>query len=355
MSLEIEPAGQQISVSSFLLLGGINNLNSKMAQNIQAIATNTAVQSKLLAGIMGFAAMITRLTAEVGNIPTLMKEGFIGAIEKAVKRTREEVTALLNPVGNIVEGLGKKQTEKGAKAMTTMMASTAKASVYAWIMEQFMEVFSSFMFALTPFLPFITILAAIIKTAVTPAVIELTKVFKPAYEGMIIWMKMVKGFGKATDEATTAGERMNIILGMFGTSLEEIGEWWAETGSIAMNSWIGVLDTLGESLESLTISTNSYNNSLSLGGDSRGGGDRGGSSNPVQEFLESLIPGAAGGMYTGSYQGLVNVHPDEYIVPGNEMRSGGSGMYMQQLYTNELLTVIVRQNKRTERRTRFRI
>ncbi len=337
-----------LTAANLLLYTGITGLNAKMAQNTAVITQNIRVQTRLQANQELFIKSIGEMISTLSGVDESMGKNFRQMVIDVGKISTEAINEILEP---ITEGLGSKQVEKGAKSMTNMMAATAKASVYAWVMEQFMELFTSLMFILTPFVPMITILAAIIKTFLAPAVRDLTAAFRPLYAGMLTWRKMVAGFVVATDAATTAGERMNIILGWFGTSLEKIGTYWGETGQIIMDGLAGQLEILGDIMGAVTISAASLGNSLSLGGGEGGGGGNGGGGFD----WSSLIPSFAGGGYTGNYQGLANVHSDEYIFTGNEMRSGGTGMYVQQIYTNELLSVIVRQNERTERRARFRI
>ncbi len=250
--------------------------------------------------------------------PGISSEDF-PTIQTANQEYLEKLNEVAKDLGDVAKVMSTRKFAKNTKDMTGMFKSMDKANIKIMVIQTFLSLLESITIVLEPFAVFLEILGAIIEVAVTPAVIELTKVFKPAYEGMIIWMKMVQGFGQAVDKATTAGERMNIFLGWFGTSLEEIGDWWVETGSIIMEGLSGQLVIVGDIMEYFTGLITSLGNSMSNIG--QGSSKRGsGSSNPVQEFFENLIPGAAEGAIVSARAGgtrmtVAEGGEDEIIAP----------------------------------------
>ena len=306
----------------------------------------------------------------------LVGRGYIGGRKKyeygrvippaMVYQTHKIASAdLLRGTNEMAKQMGKKQTEKGANALTKMMGATAKASVYAWIMQQFMELFESFMFALTPWEPLITTLAALIKYAITPEVVQMTKVMVIASKVMWEYRDVVRAVYQAMNNAVLPPQ--NVVGVMEG--LASVFEWWIKIffrmdyiligGSLvpAFERFDSVLSALMSPFDTFVGLFGDFKDlienfkfpSLPGGIGGNGGGD------DDSDFCK-LFPWlcAQHGAYTGGYTGFMKVHPDEYIVPGDEYRAEDTGAYMQRLETNELLGVLIKQNKRVERRARMR-
>ena len=269
----------------------------------------------------------------------------------------------------IADQLSKKQTEKGANAMVKMIGATMKASVYAYIMEQFMELWDSLMWSISYWGPLITVLAAMLKYAMAPAVIEMTLVFAQAgkelwkYRDALRWLfeaqresrDYVYQLTRAYDELNDSTSFVNQVLTewirlLYGSSPGLIPgmQWLSDIVDDMLSpfySFVGYFEDFKDLVEDFSFP------SLD-GGDGDGGDDD-------DDWFCDMFPWlcAQHGAYTGSYTGFMKVHPDEYIVPGDKMRAGiGSGrsedIYYEQKLTNFYLEEIYIEGKK--KRARFR-
>lgn len=289
-----------------------------------------------------------------------------------IKEVGDMMERTSKTVAPITEDLAKKQLEKGAKGVSSMLKSLTKASVYAWIIEQVLEAIEGFFIVLKPFLPFVTITSAIIQSFFIPVVQEWIKYLRWAYKAYASNLYHAKKMGEQL--VITGGQYDDLWKAMGTFDLPDLTYDWNEFWGDWNSAWEGFFEPFGDfTLDVSDIKTDfsafviDFEWFSDLVADFRwpswdgNGGGNGGDPCDDPWYAAShpweCIVGAQHGMYTGSYQGLVNVHPDEYIIPGEQMRGGGNrmeDMYYEQRQTNDYLERMYIQNRRAERRKRFK-
>lgn len=284
---------------------------------------------------------------------------------REVSNMMEKTSKTVKP---ITEDLAKKQLEKGANSMTKMLASITKISLYAYLVEELMNIWNAFFIQIKPLIPFLKITAAIITAFYSQPTAEMVKFLSDAYSWYAKLIPIAKEWGVTAEKQAEFIHNVNLITTGWIITLFELWKILYDINYILVGASVVpafqslydifelILSPLTD-LRDLIEDIGDYIDDLpSLpGGDNGDGGDR--CDDPVYALTHPFeclgIGSAQHGMYTGSYQGLINVHPDEYIIPGDKMRGSEVTQYTIDNVV-ETLETLVRQNRRAERRKRFK-